>query len=117
MISLDDIHRHWHYYQPSSSHASSTAIPRPILNLARVQGKGRPKGALGGVSRVAESSTQRWPSWWELPSSSAPPALDRPKTPVEQRFIVNSGIKQLSYTALAMARIEGGHIYLYEPGT
>jgi hypothetical protein len=38
VILLDDIHRHWHYYRPSSPHASSTAIPRHlILYVCRVK--------------------------------------------------------------------------------
>ena len=73
----------------------------------KVKGKGRPKGTLGSSSRVAPSSTWREPSFWELPSSSAPASLGQ--TPIVQTT--------LSTTALAMQRLELGHHDLYEPGT
>ena len=74
----------------------------------KVKGKGRPKGALGGGgSRVAPSSTRRDPSFFELPSSSAPASLGQSST------TQNS----LSTTGLAMQRLELGHRDLYEPGT
>ena len=119
VILLGDIHRHWYYNRISNALEPSVTLStlRPVLNPVRIQGKGRPRGALGGVTRIAESSTRRYPSSWELPSSSAPPALDRPKSPTQQLWIVHSGLKQPSSTALAMARLVEGHIDQYEPGT
>ncbi len=67
--------------------------------------------------RIAESSTKRHPLAFELLSSSAPAALSSPRILTRQLFIVNLGLKSLSSTALAMARIERGHQDLYEPGT
>ena len=69
-----------------------------------VQGRGRPRGALGGVIRP--TSTRREPSAFEIPilSSTAPPAVNRP---TEQLFIVNSGL----------TRIDQGYQDLYEAGT
>jgi hypothetical protein len=83
----------------------------------RIRGKGRPRGALGGILRIAESSTRRNPSSWELPSSSAPPVLDRPRSPTEQLFVINSGRNRLTSTALALSRLDNGHVDTYEPGT
>jgi hypothetical protein len=107
VILLSDIHQHWYYCRlvpdalvPSDSSISSSTIPHPILNPVRIRGKGRPRGALGGVSRIAESSTRRDPSSWELPLSTAPPA-----SPKEQLFVVYSGLKRLSLTA----RVRTGH--------
>ena len=68
-----------------------------------VKGKGRLRGALGTRSRVALISTRRDPSSFELPSSSAPPAL----APQERLYIVNSGL----------SRLQNGHQDRYEPGT
>ena len=78
-----------------------------------IRGRGRPHGALGGASRVPESSTKRLPSAFELqgecplifeaPPSTAPAALTVPN--------------QLSTTSLAMARLQAGHVDLYKPGT
>jgi hypothetical protein len=117
---LGDIHCHWYYNRPISDALKPSvtlSTLRPVLNPVRIQGKGRPRGALSGVTRIAESSTRRYPSSWELPSSSAPPALDRPKSPTQQLWIVHSGLKQPSSTALAMARLIEGHIDQYKPGT
>ncbi|CZT46786.1 uncharacterized protein RSE6_07274 [Rhynchosporium secalis] len=52
---------------------STPIAPLYLLNLLKVKGKGRPKGALGG--RVAPLNTRREPSEFELPSSSAPVSL------------------------------------------
>ena len=107
---MSDIHPHWHYNRPESDVPLQLGtIPRPflLLNPLKVKGKGRPKGALGGGSRVALSSTRRDPSFFELPSSSAPASLGQAVT-VET---------SLSSTAIAMRRIEHGHRDLYEPGT
>jgi hypothetical protein len=75
----------------------------PILNPLIVQGRGRPRGALGGV--VRPTTTRREPSAFEIPSSSAPPTVNRPAA--ERLFIVNSGL----------TRLDLGHQDLYEPGT
>jgi hypothetical protein len=76
----------------------------PVLDPLPVQGRGRPRGALGGTTR----STRRDPSAFEIPSSSAPPALSRPQEPLQGPiFIVNSGLR----------RLDQGHQDLYEPGT
>ena len=66
VILLEDIHHYWYYYRPvysafELSFISTVSCPIP-LNPMRIQGKGRPQGALRGVSRVAESSTRRNPS-------------------------------------------------------
>ena len=119
VILLSDIHSHWHYTRPSPSPALANtplAIPS-ILQPVRIRGKGRPRGALGGVSRIAISSTQRHPSSFELPSSSAPAILDRVEPSTEQLWIVNSGLNRVSSTAMAMARLRAGHIDQYEAGT
>jgi hypothetical protein len=74
------------------------------LNPLVVQGRGRPRGALGGVIRP--TLTRREPSAFEyeilvLPST-APPIV-----PAERLFIVNSGL----------TRIDQGHQDLYKAGT
>jgi len=119
VILLEDIHFHWHYFLPNSDATlTDVALPiRPVLQPEVIQGKGRPRGALGGVSRIADSSTRRHPSAWELPSSSAPPALERREPSTEQLWIVDSGLKRQSSTAITMARLNAGHVDLYEAGT
>jgi len=118
VIRLEDIHRHWYYFRPDINATVPTApAPCPVLQPVAIRGKGRPRGALGGVVRIAESSTRRQPSAWELPSSSAPAILNRTESSTGQLFIVNSGLKRTSTTALAMARLGAGHIDQYEPGT
>jgi hypothetical protein len=77
----------------------------PVLNPLIVKGKGRPRGALGTGSRVALTSTRRDPLSFELPSSSAPPVLNRLTT--KQLYVVNSGL----------SRLQNRHQDLYEPGT
>ena len=77
----------------------------PILNPLVVKGKGRLRGALRIRGQVTLTSTQRDPSAFELPSSSAPPALA--STLTEQLYIVNSGL----------SRLQNGHQDTYEPGT
>jgi hypothetical protein len=72
------------------------------LNPLPVRGRGRPRGALGGV--VRPTSTRQEPSAFEIPSSSAPPALSRPQEPI---FIVNSGL----------TRLQNGHQDMYIAGT
>jgi hypothetical protein len=80
--------------------------PLPVLNPLPVQGRGRPRSALGGV--VRPTSTRRDPSSFETPSSSAPPTVDRPQ---EALYIVNSGLDS------GLARLVNGHQDLYEPGS
>jgi hypothetical protein len=116
VILLDDIHRHCHYYRPipnaplsNDSSTSSSTIPQPILNPVRIRGKGRPRGAFGGVSRIAESSTRRYPSSFELPSSSAPPILEKSKASTGQLFVVPIGLKRPSPTARAMTLMKEGY--------
>jgi hypothetical protein len=101
VVHLKDIHAHWHYSRPEPGTLSTPDLP--ILNPLVVKGKGRPRGALG--TRVAPTNTRRDPSSFELPSSSAPPALA--STPTEQLYIVNSGL----------SRLQHGHQDTYEPGT
>ena len=116
VIQLEDIHHHWYYFRPDRGTSSNqvTPVPLPLLNPMPIKGKGRPKGALGGVSRIPESSTKRHPSAFELPSSSAPPILERSTLSSKKLFIVHSG---LSSTTIGMSRIQAGHQDLYEPGT
>jgi MULE transposase domain len=99
VIYLEDIHPHWYFSRPELG-LQAISHPLPVLEPLVVQGRGRPHGALG---RVAPTSTRREPSAFELPSSSAPPAL----APTEQLYIVNSGL----------SRLQNGHQDLYEPGT
>ena len=115
VILLEDIHRHWHYFRPERDVAILASLPlRPVLQPVRIKGKGRPRGALGGISRIAESSTRRHPSAFELPSSSAPTTLEHREPSIGQPFVVDS---QASSTAIAMGRLKAGHLDLYEPGT
>jgi hypothetical protein len=109
VIRLEDIHPHWYITRPEPGLDSrvSTSHPLPVLNPLPVQGRGRPRGALGGV--VRPTNTRRDPSSFEIPSSSAPPAFNRP--PQERLYIVNSGVNS------GLARLENGHQDLYEPGT
>ena len=46
-----------------------------------------------------------------------PAALERPRSPTEQLFVVRSGLNQLSSTSLTMVRIAARHSNQYEPGT
>jgi hypothetical protein len=82
---LEDMHLHWYFNRPAS--VQSTTIPLPVLNPLAIRGRGRPRGALGGVVRA--TNTRRNPSAFELPSSSAPAACNRPS---ERLYIVNSGL-------------------------
>ena len=110
MIQLTDIHPHWYYSRPESMPfgQSSISYPLPVLDPLPVRGKGRPRGALGLQSRVAPSNTRRNPSAFELPSSSAPTAINWPlNQPNSRIYVVNSGL----------TRLQNGHIDTYEPGT
>jgi len=113
-----------------------------ILEPNRLQGRGRPRGALGGASREAESSTRRLPSAFELPPSTAPAALGsaRPTASASARVSVHNAqplsdqppsestiFEHLqpppqrpttrSTTRLALQRIEQQGGDNYEPGT
>jgi hypothetical protein len=115
VIQTEDIHPHWFYNMPSGSILSIYKQESiQVLNLIVIQGKGRPKGALGKGKTAPNSSTKRLPSAFELPPSTAPSALGRPPTPGEQLSIVRSG---LTTTQIGMSRFIYGHIDLYEPGT
>jgi hypothetical protein len=100
VVHLEDIHAHWHYSRPEPGPLS--VPPLPVLNPLVMRSKGRPHGALGTRGRVAPTSTRREPSAFELPSSSAPPALAQ-----ERVYVVNSGL----------SRLQNGHQDPYEPGT
>jgi hypothetical protein len=104
VIQLEDIHPHWYIIRPEPGPNSTASIlyPLPVLNPLPVQGRGRPRRALGGVIRP--TSTRRDPSSFEIPSSSAPPAFNRPQEPL---YIVNSGL----------VRLDNGHQDLYKPRT
>jgi hypothetical protein len=108
-IQLEDIHPHRYITRPELGPNSRVSHPLPVLNPLPVQGRGRPRGALGGV--VRPTSTRREPSLfeYETPSSSAPPTVNRP--PQDRLYIVNSGLDS------GLARLENGHQDLYEPGT
>lgn len=102
VIRLEDIHPHWHVTRPEPGTLSGQAYPLPVLNPLPVQGRGRPRGALGGV--VRPTNTRREPSAFEIPSSSAPPAFNRLQEPL---YIVNSGL----------VRLQNGHQDMYIAGT
>jgi hypothetical protein len=113
VILLTDIHYHWYYSRPdfnTSDLPLASEVSRPVLNPVCIKGKGRPRGALGGVSRIPESSTRRNPSNFELSSSSAPPVLSRSDSSIGQLFVVNSGLKRPTSTSLAMARLADGYV-------
>jgi hypothetical protein len=123
VILLGDIHRHWYYFRPKLD-ATTPAVTRPVLQPVAIRGKGRPRGALGGVVRIAALSTRRNPSIFELPSSSAPAVLERQEASTGPIFVVHSGLNQPglgrngpSSTALAIARLKAGHTDQYEAGT
>ena len=72
------------------------------MNPLVIQGRGRPRGALGGV--VRPTNTRREPSSFEIPPSSAPPAFNQPQ---ERVYVVNSGL----------TRLDDGYQDTYESGT
>jgi hypothetical protein len=67
VIHLEDIHQHWYCSRPEPGAYSQLNIshPLPVLNPLPVQGKARPRGALGGI--VRPTNTRRLPSAFELP--------------------------------------------------
>jgi hypothetical protein len=83
----------------------------------RIRGKGRPKGTLRDISRITESSTRRNPSSWELPNSSVPPVLNRPKSLTEQLFVINSKRNRLISIVFILFRLDNKYIDTYKPGT
>jgi hypothetical protein len=103
---MEDIYPHWHLSRPEPRVVAEPAelYPLPVLDPLIMRGRGRPRGALGGIVRVAPTNTRREPSAFERPSGSAPPIVNQP---AERVYIVNSGL----------ARLEGRHEDLYEPGT
>jgi hypothetical protein len=120
-VLLSDIHEHWYYLRGESSTFENRIVPTvlPILDPMRIQGRGRPKGALGGISgsrRIAASSTRRELSAFELPSSSAPPVLQSFPILVVQSLPIRE-LRPISTTAVAKTRLQNGHVDLYEPGT
>ena len=114
VIRYKDIYLYWYF--------DYTTLCRQDLDQSQVLeplvicGKGRPKGALGGVSHKSKGvhDTRRLPSAFELPSSSAPAAIETQPARREQLYIVQSG---QSSTSLAMSRLQEGQVDLYEPGT
>ncbi|RFU27819.1 hypothetical protein B7463_g8517, partial [Scytalidium lignicola] len=108
-VRIQDIHLHWLYYRSPEITQEPPLIQ--VLDPLVIRGKGRPKGALGQGKKLPESNTKRLPSAFELPSSTAPPAVDLSPIPKEQLYILQST------TQIAMARFEQGHIDQYEPGT
>ena len=112
MIRLEDIHPHWYYdHTISQQDSDQTQVLEPLI----IRGKGRPKGALGGSNKSkGVHDTRRLPSAFELPSSSAPAAIETQPARREQLYIVQSG---LSSTSLAMSRLQEGQVDIYEPGT
>ena len=75
VIYLEDIHPHWYFSRPEPGLALAISHPLPVLEPLIVQGKGRPRGALGIGGRVAPTNTRREPSAFELPSSLIPSAF------------------------------------------
>ena len=112
VIRLEDIHPHWYYdHTASYQNSNQTQVLDPLV----IRGKGRPKGALGGHKKGTRAySTRRLPSAFELPSSSAPAAIETTPAYQEKLYIVQSG---QSTTALAVSRIKRGQIDIYKPGT
>ena len=89
VIRLEDIHPHWYFDHTICQDLDQTQVLEPLV----IQGKGRPKGALGGVSHKSKGvhDTRRLPSAFELPSSSAPAAIETQPARREQLYIVQSG--------------------------
>jgi len=114
VILLEDIHPHWYYNRSGLTKSTSMATPLPplILDPVPIRGRGRPRGALGGVSRVPKSSTKRLPSTFELQGESpsifeAPPSTAPAALPVPTSLILKSipVPNQLSTTSLTIARL------------
>ncbi|RFU24006.1 hypothetical protein B7463_g12331, partial [Scytalidium lignicola] len=108
-------------WRPKESISSLSNIQGPILNPQVVQGKGRPKGALGKGRKSTTntiSGTKRLPSAFELLSSSAPPALEaltsRELAEGREIYITRSG---RTATRVGLQRIQEMGEDMYEPGT
>jgi MULE transposase domain len=124
MIQLEEIHPYWYVQGLDLSTQSALSITRtlPVLDPIPIQGRGRPRGALGGVR---PSNTCREPSVFEIPSSSAPPIMNQPSSErlyiVDSRLnlVADSGLNSVADSGLdsGLARLEGGHVDLYQPGT
>ena len=72
---LEDIYLCWYFdHIIQSQDLDQNQVLEPLV----IRGKGRPKGALGGVSHKSKGvhDTRRLPSAFELPSSSAPAAIE-----------------------------------------
>src|SRR3981189_1715139 len=91
-IQLEDIHPHWYFTRQDSATSLELSRPLPVLNPLVVQGRGRPRGALGLRGVVRPTNTRREPSAFEIPPSSAPPAFNQPQ---ERLYIVNLGLARL----------------------
>jgi hypothetical protein len=134
-LFVSDFHPYWLIQRVA---VQPTQAPNSlILEPDRLQGRGRPRGALGGASREAESSTRRLSSTFELPPSTAPAALgnEKPTATAAVHVSVTNGRLPLcesifepaqpplrryntrSTTAIALERIEMQGGDQYEPGT
>jgi hypothetical protein len=109
VIRVQDLHPHWLYDRSVELNQGPPLLQ--VLNPVVTRRKGRPKGAMGR-GKQPESSTKRLASAFELPSSTAPPAVDLSPIPKEQLYIIKP-----STTRMGIARCEQGHIDSYEPGT
>jgi hypothetical protein len=96
-LLLEDIHAHWLVHKPAQNgFVQFSPLPDSlILEPLRIKGKGRPKGALGSVSREPQWSTRRYPSTFESPSSSAPSALCSNREQLTSLYIVPGLPQQL----------------------
>ena len=110
VLRLEDIHPHWYYDHMASQEVNQNQVLEPLP----IRGKGRPKGALGNTTSKGVHSTRRLPSAFELPSSSAPAAIETQPACQEQLYIIQSG---LSSTTIAVSRLQGSQTDIYEPGT
>ncbi|RFU26798.1 hypothetical protein B7463_g9536, partial [Scytalidium lignicola] len=104
---------------PKSATLDITELP--ILNPQVVKGKGRPKGAWGKGRKLTTntiSGTKRLSSAFELPSSSAPPALEasssRELAEGKEIYITRSGCTAI---IVGLQRIQEIGQDTYEPGT
>jgi hypothetical protein len=101
-IQLEDIHPHWYFTREDEAMSLELSRPLPVLNPLVIQGRGRPRGALGDV--VRPTNIRRELSSFEIPPSSAPPAFNHPQ---ERLCVVNSGL----------TRLDNGYQDTYLPGT
>jgi hypothetical protein len=54
-IQLEDIHPHWYFTREDEAMSLELSRPLPVLNPLVIQGRGRPRGALGGVVRATNT--------------------------------------------------------------